>query len=265
MDVHKPKPVHSWRAFTVEIATIVLGVLIALGAEQVAEGLRVRHQVRQDMVLLARELSGELAEGVVRMRMTECVDARLNALAAAVDEADRAGRLPPMPVPGRPRTLVYTTAAWTSVVASPAATHLPHDQFQEFAYVYGLMSLATPLNDAETTDWSEIYSLAGPGRRLDAGSAQRLLVTIADARTINLQMATIAAQLAKEIDRLDLRFDADSRARIRRALTSPMAVIDTRHVCTPVHRDIPPNYGQSPWADLLPRSAGALRTLRTRF
>jgi hypothetical protein len=264
MDIHTPKPVHSWRAFAVEIATIVLGVLIALGAEQVAETLRARHQVRQDMALLARELSGELAEGVVRMRMTECVDARLNQLAATVDEADRAGRLPPMAVPGRPRTLVYTTAAWSSVVASPAATHFPHDQFQEFAYVYSLMSLANPLNDAETSDWSEIYSL-GPGRRLDPDSAQRLRVTIANARTINLQFATIAARLTEEIDRLDLRFDADSNARIRRALTAPMAVIDTRHVCTPVQRDIPPNYGQSPWADLLPRSAGALRTLRTRF
>ena len=37
MHFHLPKPMHGWRDFAGEIAIIVIGVLIALGAEQVIE------------------------------------------------------------------------------------------------------------------------------------------------------------------------------------------------------------------------------------
>ena len=35
MDIHKPKPWHGWREFLKVYATIVIGVLTALAAEQV--------------------------------------------------------------------------------------------------------------------------------------------------------------------------------------------------------------------------------------
>ena len=34
MEIHKPKPIHNWRDFLKEVGTIVLGVCVALGAEQ---------------------------------------------------------------------------------------------------------------------------------------------------------------------------------------------------------------------------------------
>jgi len=39
MRVRVPKPLHGWRAFAGEVGVIVLGVLIALGAQQAAEAL----------------------------------------------------------------------------------------------------------------------------------------------------------------------------------------------------------------------------------
>jgi hypothetical protein len=37
MHVHKPKPVHGWRELALEIGTIICGIVIALGLEQVIE------------------------------------------------------------------------------------------------------------------------------------------------------------------------------------------------------------------------------------
>lgn len=37
MHVHLPKPLHGWRAFAGEVGIIVLGVLVALGLDQVAD------------------------------------------------------------------------------------------------------------------------------------------------------------------------------------------------------------------------------------
>jgi hypothetical protein len=39
MHFHLPKPLHGWREFGGEVGIIVLGVLIALGAEQIVESL----------------------------------------------------------------------------------------------------------------------------------------------------------------------------------------------------------------------------------
>ena len=44
MHFHLPKPLHGWREFAGEVGIIVLGVLIALSAEQVVEGLHMRSE-----------------------------------------------------------------------------------------------------------------------------------------------------------------------------------------------------------------------------
>jgi len=40
MHVHPPKPVHGWREFLNEVAIIVVGILIALAAENIVERMR---------------------------------------------------------------------------------------------------------------------------------------------------------------------------------------------------------------------------------
>ena len=45
MHFHLPKPLHGWREFVGEVGIIVIGVLIALGAEQVVETLHWRDEV----------------------------------------------------------------------------------------------------------------------------------------------------------------------------------------------------------------------------
>src|SRR3954465_7588340 len=45
MDLHKPKPVRSWRELLTEISIIVLSVCIALAAEQAVEWAHWRNEV----------------------------------------------------------------------------------------------------------------------------------------------------------------------------------------------------------------------------
>ena len=46
MHVHYPKPLHGWREFGGEVGVIVLGVLIALGAQQLMSDWQWRNDVR---------------------------------------------------------------------------------------------------------------------------------------------------------------------------------------------------------------------------
>jgi hypothetical protein len=61
LDVHPPhQPVHSWRDFLVHIATIVVGLLIAVILEQAVEGIHKRHELTETREALQDEqLSNE--------------------------------------------------------------------------------------------------------------------------------------------------------------------------------------------------------------
>ena len=45
MEIHKPKRVHNWRELLSEVGVVVIGVLIALGAEQVVEDIHWSKEV----------------------------------------------------------------------------------------------------------------------------------------------------------------------------------------------------------------------------
>jgi hypothetical protein len=80
MHFHLPKPLNGWREFVGEVGIIVIGVLIALGAEQVVEVIHERNEVDQ----LRKSLRAELADSRARwenMRIADrCAMRRLDAL-----------------------------------------------------------------------------------------------------------------------------------------------------------------------------------------
>jgi len=57
LDVHPPhNPTHTWRDFFIHIATIVVGLIIAVGLEQTVEAIHHRHQLHQLEQSLDQEL-----------------------------------------------------------------------------------------------------------------------------------------------------------------------------------------------------------------
>lgn len=75
---HLPKPLHGWREFAGEVGIIVIGVLIALGAEQLVERVHHRSQVREAVEKLR-------AETVDNRHVLDYDLARLREWIAAVD------------------------------------------------------------------------------------------------------------------------------------------------------------------------------------
>jgi hypothetical protein len=61
LEVHPPQQTpHSWRDFFIHIATIVLGLLIAIGLEQCAERLHEHYELRQAREALVREFQSNI-------------------------------------------------------------------------------------------------------------------------------------------------------------------------------------------------------------
>src|SRR6266702_2249783 len=153
MDIHKPKAWRGGREFLKEIGTIVIGVLIALGAEQAVEWLHWRHLAQQADADLAAGLQPNLINAAEMWAFEPCGQARIKDLAEALQRPDSRWTANPDPTPasasdrvipvvyhapGRP----WAPAAWESAVASGALTHLPRERVARYAEAYHAIDIA---------------------------------------------------------------------------------------------------------------------------
>lgn len=84
MDIHKPKPVHSWREFFSEICVIVTGIAIALGGEQVIEAIHWHHKVEATEAAIKTELGNNLRWALQIKQNSVCAKEFLDTFQAAV-------------------------------------------------------------------------------------------------------------------------------------------------------------------------------------
>jgi hypothetical protein len=164
MEVHKSKPIHGWREFAKEVGIIVLGVLIALGAEQTVEMLRWRGAVGSGRETLHKEIAFDNGYFRDRLAIAPCMDRRLAALTALVADA-AAGKPPngpdgPRPmIPGR-LTLV---SAWNAEQASQTLTHFPRDELTKLGSYYDLLQSVRGWIEQENDAWASLGALGYKG------------------------------------------------------------------------------------------------------
>ena len=85
MHFHMPKPIHGWRQFMGEVGIIVLGVLIALAAEQIVHDFNEKRKTEEAQERIKDELGTSLGLGVERIAVSPCVQNRLRTLATELD------------------------------------------------------------------------------------------------------------------------------------------------------------------------------------
>src|SRR5258708_39661591 len=133
MHFHLPKPLHGWRAFAGEVGVIVLGVLIALGAEQVVEASQWRDKVSRAEAAMRLELAeddGPQAYG--RVIIAPCLDAQIARI------HDGAGRGPAAELRAwvqayLPPFRTWDSEAWKAVLGSDVGSHMGPDRLAPWA------------------------------------------------------------------------------------------------------------------------------------
>jgi len=71
VEIHKPKAVHGWRELLKEIGIIVIGVVIALGAEQAVDAIHWMHQVDAGEAILKGAFAREVQNAALRDARSE--------------------------------------------------------------------------------------------------------------------------------------------------------------------------------------------------
>lgn len=115
LDVHAPhESIHTWKSFFIHIATITLGLLIAIALEQLVEYLHHRHQADA----IVRQLQAENHENIATVRIDiQTCDQALAAIKTIIDSLDRKSESAPAgpwiaPVAPEARILKPSNAEW---------------------------------------------------------------------------------------------------------------------------------------------------------
>ena len=204
MHVHLPKPMHGWRAFVGEVGIIVLGVLIALGAEQLASDVSSKKEARNAREAIRGELELDLAKLRDRQRQKACVDARLSQLQTLLDGAESQGNFAAPSWVGRPQLWTMQTARWDATSQAGRAALLSQNELAVLGAMYALMRGLNGAMVEEQADWVRLRSL----EHLHALSPQMhfdLTNTLGDARYLNWRINMWSQQLDANAATLNLR------------------------------------------------------------
>jgi hypothetical protein len=162
LDIHPPHhAATSWRDFFIHIATIVLGLLIAIGLEQTVEYFHHRHQVAETRELLRNEREDNRQAFARDTKHFRFVSAELeNNLQVLAYLSNHPGT-PDEKLPGtllwRSGGALYQSAAWEEAQTSGVTSLMPREEVAEMQKLYaqfhkiGESNRATWLavNDAE--------------------------------------------------------------------------------------------------------------------
>jgi hypothetical protein len=205
MHLHLPKPLHGWRAFAGEVGVIVLGVLIALGAQQLAESLAWRQKVDAAVADMNNELgSGDGPEAYERLALHDCVATHLNGARAAVEKGDRSGSrklIDRFWMPNR----TWDSLARDAANSADVAPHMPHERMLQYRIAYEMVPDMQRLAEKELADLGRFRALPASGGQL---STEEKLSEIGAIEALKLDNDTFAREsrfLLMRLRMIDIR------------------------------------------------------------
>lgn len=182
MEIHKPKPWHGVREFLKEYLIIVIGVLTALGAEQVVEWLHWRHQIEVAHEALAFDLKRVMGWGGLVDAQGPCIETRLSELEAVLDKAQETGRMPPLGPIARPQEGAWAMRAWAALTYGQTLAHMPTAEQGRLAGLALGVQKQNEVDGEQADDWSRLQRMSGAGRRTNDPEIAALRETIARER-----------------------------------------------------------------------------------
>jgi hypothetical protein len=194
----KLSPPHGWRAVWWELGIVTLGVLIALGAQQVVDTGQWRQKVARAKTSIHFEINDQLDYAEEVMSFAPCVGPFIDTLETAILRHDRAAIAKlhdtQPPFEGHP----WRSTAWQSALSTQIADHLPQNELDQYAVIFTSFNDIAELQDAMMSAFAEatVGRIGGP---TDPVSTQLQLVAAERLRAQLAQINVIASAVTHEI------------------------------------------------------------------
>ena len=155
MHFHLPKPLHGWREFVGEVGIIVVGVLIALGAEQIIENWRWEEKVSSAQETMDNEIKNSLLGAVELNELENCTEVQFAALQKAIlrgDEPAVRQILAGIEIPARQ----WADNAFEATLAAQVSDHLGSESLRKYSQVYQMIRKIHRLQETDEDTFSDL-------------------------------------------------------------------------------------------------------------
>jgi len=185
MDLRLPRPIHGWRQFLGEVGIIVIGVLIALGAERVASNTNDRNVARRTRAAVTNEFNDNLSSIALRGQAELCIDRRLLELRALfADWARSGGFKTPMWV-AQATTIGVSMARYEAALSSGDIALLPSEEQYRLGIIAAQIRGFDEIQDQQQLPWGRLRALQAGSRNLTPSDRTMLLTALQEASTLN--------------------------------------------------------------------------------
>jgi hypothetical protein len=213
MHFHLPKPLHGWREFAGEVGIIVVGVLIALGAEQVVERIHLQTQTHHARESLKAEIADSYTDAFERRLVHTCLNGQIDRMESAILGSSSVMKPMPLYKQGSLGLFVYRApsrpwgdSVWQNVRAEDVFANLPEDTRTYLTSYYTQLAYMQRMNDEEDNVVGTAMVLGKPVP-LDASVKANLIEQLENERRRNDLMDLIASQMMHAADEVDAKPD----------------------------------------------------------
>lgn len=193
MHFHLPKPLHGWRELIGEVGIIVVGVLIALAAEQVVEGFHERSLRNEARTAIDDEISQNMDAFRRRAEVQQCINARLRDVETLITTSPLGASLPRPLWIGRPQVWAVNNSRLTAATSGARTALLSAKQQGDYAEVYSGFRDFDQAQDIEQLAWARLRTLETLPS-LDPVSRWNLIEALHEARYANFRILIATAQ-----------------------------------------------------------------------
>ena len=227
MGIRLPEPPNGWTGLGFEFVTIVVGVLVALGAQEVVQSTHWQREVKETRKALDAELSRNLAAFEFRMNQRQCVAARLSELRRWVDSHRAGSPLTLKKSVQPPPSFAVRSAAW-EVTDGEIATRIPLQAKMNYASIYDSMKTFSDLNHDVEQQWITIMPFQKTAR-LHEGEQRTVLQAIDNITAANEVLTGFELAIDRPAKELRIKPENDFEAR-----SAPIMVKWNRQLCEPL-------------------------------
>lgn len=216
MHIHLPKALHGWHDFAKEVGIIVLGVLIALSAEQLVQVWHWHEVAKETRKALTNEIEYSALFSIERVAVQQCLRDRIVHLATKLNSGSPNWTADPM-VLGHPRRpigvpgidpsvpLVYRTPhrpwlgdEWETAKSTGVLNHIDREDVRNFEFIYRSINELRSLQDQETSIIPELSYLSFR-QNLQPRSRMQALATLSRLDEVNSLQGIMAQQILSSV------------------------------------------------------------------
>ena len=212
--LHLPKPLHGWRAFAGEVGVIVLGVLVALGAQEAVEALHWKHEVAAARSALSQDMAQSNRVFAYRVAAHDCVARRLSRIQDIIEQSAQHQAPPKVEgvFPDIGNALFKN--AWETSRAAEVLAHFDRKSLGLYGAYYLQLDNIGAFMMRENDDWGILRVLEGNPDRLGPNDIAGLRVALQHASFENDIIAEIAEEELGRSRQLNVRVPAADRDRL---------------------------------------------------